>query len=138
ADLVAVAVEEGDGIIALAAPVLRGFLEGRKRQRQHQDGAERAEGEALAAEFDEAAPPARDAEAPEEDGDRFPRLAALEAGLVEGRVDRRIDGEQPRRARALRFAFLERVVHYAAPIPTSPRRSWIRMPANSGQATLGQ
>ena len=48
ADLVAVAVEEGDGEIACGAPVALGLLEGRQRQRQHQHGAGGAPGHALA------------------------------------------------------------------------------------------
>src|SRR5690606_22885439 len=38
ADLVAVAVEAGDGVVALRAPVLGGLLEGGERQREQDDG----------------------------------------------------------------------------------------------------
>ena len=68
ADLIAVAVEEGDGEIALRAPVAGRILEGRQRQSQHDDGAGRAEGEGFAGDLDDAAPPAGNAEAPKEDG----------------------------------------------------------------------
>ena len=77
ADLVAVAVEEGDGEIALVAPVAGGLLEGRHGERQHDDRAGGAERKALAGEFDNAAPPAGDAEAAEEDGQVFPGLGSL-------------------------------------------------------------
>ena len=52
ADLVAVAVEEGDGEIVLRAPVPFGFLEGRHGQRQHDHGAGCAPGEAFAQNFE--------------------------------------------------------------------------------------
>ena len=76
ADLVALAVEEGDGEIVLRAPVALGFLEGGQRQRQHDDGAGRTQGEAFAEQLEAGALPAGEAEAAEEDGERFPDLAA--------------------------------------------------------------
>ena len=111
ADLVAVAVEEGDGEIVLRAPVAGGFLEGRHGQRQHHDGAGRAHGEAFAQQLDDAAPPAGDAEAAEEDGQVFPGLARLEAGLVERRIDPRVDRQQPVGFRDFRLAWLDWTFH---------------------------
>ena len=81
ADLVAVAVEEGDGEIVLRAPVAGGLLEGGQRERQHDDRAGGAQRDAFAEQLDDAAPPAGDAEAAEEDRQVFPDLAGLEAAL---------------------------------------------------------
>ena len=74
ADLVAVAVEEGDGEIALVAPVAGGDLEGRHGERQQHHRAGRAHRERLRWRARDAAPPAADAEAAEEDGSAFPPL----------------------------------------------------------------
>jgi hypothetical protein len=94
ADLVAVAIEEGDGEIALAAPVAGGDLEGRHGQREQQDDAAGAHGKTFAQHLDNAAPPAGDAEAPRKNGCRFPELAGLEADLVKRGIDPRIHRQQ--------------------------------------------
>ena len=111
ADLVALAVEEGDGEIVLRAPVALGFLEGGQGERQHDDAAGRTHGEAFAEQLEAGALPAGEAEAAEEDGERFPDLAGLEAGLVERRIDPRVDRHQARGFRALRFARWQWTVH---------------------------
>ena len=112
ADLVAVAVEEGDGEIALVAPVAAGFVESRHSQRQHQHRAGRAHRGAFAQQLGHRPAPAADAEAPEEDGERFPDLAGLEATLVERRIDPRVDCQQPAGFRASWWASLGRVFHF--------------------------
>ena len=99
ADNIAVAVEEGDGEIALVAPVPRRVVEGGHRQRQHQDGARRAEREALAEKLEEEPAPTADAEAAEEDGQVFPEFAEPEPPFIERCVDPCVDGEQERRSR---------------------------------------
>ena len=71
-DLVAVAVEEGDGEIILCAPVSGCFLESGHRQRQHDHRACGAQCEAFAQELDRGPAPAGDAEAAEEDRQCFP------------------------------------------------------------------
>src|SRR5690606_4778471 len=58
ADLAAVTVEEGDGQLALAAPVAGGFLEGGQSEREKADRGDRAPGEGLAGQLDEGAAPA--------------------------------------------------------------------------------
>ncbi len=78
ADLVAVAVEEGDGVVVLRAPVALRRVEGGQRQRQHQNRAGRAEREALAEDLEEHPLRAAHPEAAEEDRDLLPRLAGLE------------------------------------------------------------
>ena len=113
ADLVALAVEEGDGEIVLGAPVGGGLLEGRQCQRQHYDGADDAERETFARQLEKSAPPAVEAEAAREDGERFPDLAGLEARLIEGRIDPRIDREKPCGLRTRAFADFVRAYHSA-------------------------
>src|SRR5690554_6528753 len=103
ADLVTVAVEEGDGVVALAAPVLRRFLEGRHGEREHDDRADRSQREAFTRELDQPPPPSRYAEAAEEDGDVLPAFACLEACFVEGGIDPRIHREQSRGPGSLWF-----------------------------------
>ncbi len=66
---------------------------------------------AFARELEKDAFPAGVAEAAEEDGERFPDLAGLEAELVESRIDPRIDRHQARGSRALRFARWYWAVH---------------------------
>ena len=116
ADLVAVAVEEGDGEIALVAPVLAGFVEGRQSQRQHDHRAGGAHRGAFAEQLDDRPPPAADAEATEEDGQVFPDFAGLEATFVQGRIDPRVDFHKARSLGAFpRLALFERVFHSALP-----------------------
>ncbi len=119
-DLVAVAVEEGNRVIPLAAPVLGSFLEGGQREREHDDRAQRAERESFAAKLDERAPPAGYPEAAEEDGDVFPGLARLEACFVKAGIDPSVDGEQTRCPRGLRFSRLERIFHYTHATRSTP------------------
>ena len=111
ADLVALAVEEGDGEIVLRAPVALGLDESGERQRQHDDAPGRAHREAFAEHLERCALPAGVAEAAEEYGERFPDLAGLEAGLVERRIDPRVDRHQARGFRALRFARWQWAIH---------------------------
>ena len=74
ADLVAVAVDEGDGEIALVLPVAGGDLEGRHGERQEHHRAGRAHRQRLAGEFGGKPPPAAHTEAAEEYGGAFPPL----------------------------------------------------------------
>ncbi len=94
ADLIAVAIEEGDGEIALGAPVPLRLLEGRQRQRQHQHGAGSPERQALAGQFDENALEAAHAKATEEDGDLFPRLCGPKTEVPDCRIDPGIETQQ--------------------------------------------
>ena len=96
ADLVAVAVEEGDGELGLLHPVVvRGLAEGRDRERQHHDQAAGAEREPLRDRLDEVpAPPAGDVEPVHEDGEALVKLAPPGLGLVEAEIDARIEIEQ--------------------------------------------
>src|SRR5690606_1812559 len=86
ADLVAIAIKEGDGEIVLRAPVASRFLKGRDGKGQHDDCTARAQRETLAQNFDDAAPPALDAEAAEENGRGFPEFAEPEADFIKGGV----------------------------------------------------
>jgi hypothetical protein len=96
ADLVAEAVEEGDRKLGLLQPILVGGLaEGRHRQRQHQDKAATAERGSLGDRLDEQpAPPARHMEPVHEDGVALIKLASPGPGLVDAKVDARIEVEQ--------------------------------------------
>ncbi|MNL32401.1 hypothetical protein D3C87_1542490 [compost metagenome] len=94
ADFIAVAVKEGDGEIALRPPVALGFLEGRKSECQHQHRAGRAQGHALAEDFEDRLLPAGDAEATEENRDIFPPLRELEPGVPDRRIDPGIDSQK--------------------------------------------
>ncbi|MCY1237964.1 hypothetical protein D9M72_506800 [compost metagenome] len=94
ADFIAVAVEEGDGEIALGAPVSLGFLEGGKRERQHQHGADGAPVHAFAEHLEDDLFPACDAETAEEDGGIFPPLRQLEAGIPDRGIDPGVDPEK--------------------------------------------
>ena len=111
ADLVAVAIEEGDGVIVLSPPVFRRFLEGRHGQRQHDHGPGSPEREAFRQQFEDAAPPAGGAEPAEEDGDVFPGFGCRELRFIQGRIDPRVDLEQPGRLGTSGFSLLERVLH---------------------------
>jgi hypothetical protein len=91
ADLVAVAVEEGDGEIVARAPVAGRFLECRQRQRQEQHEAGGADIHALAGNLEHRLPDPAGAEAAEEDGDLLPDLADAEAGVPDRRIDPGID-----------------------------------------------
>ena len=89
----AVAVEEADGEILLLQPVVGGLLHGERRQREHQHGACRAHGQALAGALHEQAPPAPDAEAIHEAAERIPTVAGPLAALVHRVVDPGIERE---------------------------------------------
>ena len=52
-DLLAVAVEEGDGEVLGLQPVVLGLPEGREGERQHHDRADRAEGGRLAGQVED-------------------------------------------------------------------------------------
>ena len=77
ADLVAVAVEEGDRELGFLQPVVVGGLaEGRDRERQHQDQPAGAERQPLRDRLDQVpAPPAGDVEAVHEGGEALVKLA---------------------------------------------------------------
>ena len=81
ADLVAVAVEEGDGELRLLEPVVvRGLAERRHGERQHQNGAGGAERGAFRDDFVEGARPAGDVEAVHEGGK--PLIALAQVGIA--------------------------------------------------------
>ena len=115
-DLVAVAVEKGDGEIILCAPVSGCLLEGGQCQRQHDDRACGAHGETFAEQLDRAPAPAGDAETPEEDRQRFPNLAGSEPRFIERGIDPGVDSQQPAGRRALGFAGWTRLFHCTATI----------------------
>src|SRR5690606_9530292 len=91
ADFVAVAVEEGDGILILREPVSFSRLEGGNGEGEHQDGTHGAEREAFTCQLDETALEAGDAEAPGEDGDALPGVSSPEAKFVQRGVDPCVD-----------------------------------------------
>ena len=109
AELVAVAVEEDDGELALLDPVLvRGFAERGHREREQRDRADAAEREAfrdhLDAEFLEAA----DVEAVHEGGEVVVARAQVHAHFEQRVVDARVEveqeaGEAPRARRRQRL-----------------------------------
>src|SRR5690606_3723338 len=94
ADLVTVAVEEGNGVIVLGAPVALGFLEGGEGKRKHEHSASGAEREALAGQFNKEAAKPCDAEAPEENRNVFPSVRQLEACFIERGIDPGIKPEE--------------------------------------------
>src|SRR5262245_5668035 len=93
---IAVAVEEGDRELGLLQPiVVGGFPEGGDRERQQDQQAAVAQGEALRQRFDETpAPPASDMEAVHQYGEALVKLAPPGLGLVHPEVDARIEIEQ--------------------------------------------
>ncbi len=96
ADLVAVAVEEGDRELAGLEPVvLAGFAERRDRERERPDQRDGAEAQTLRHRLDEVpAPPAGDVEAVHEYGEALVELAAPALELVHAEVDARVEVEQ--------------------------------------------
>ena len=96
ADLVAVAVEEGDRELGLLQPVVVGGLAERgQRERQHHDEAAGAEGGGLRQRLDEhPAPPAADVEAVHEHGEPLADLARPAPGLEQEIVEARVEIEQ--------------------------------------------
>ena len=109
ADLVAVAVEEGDGELGLLQPVLVGGLaERRDRQRQHDDEAAGAHGGGFRQRLDEhPAPPAGDVEAVHDGGEALPRLAKLAPGREQAGIDARVGAQEE--AAELRLPLLLRI-----------------------------
>ena len=94
ADLVAVAIQERDGEIALRPPVSLGVFKGGKGERQHQHGTGRAPGHAFAEHLENCPFPTAYAKAAEEDGDILPPDAEPETGIPDGGIDPRIDAQQ--------------------------------------------
>ncbi len=96
ANLVAVAVEEGDGEVRFLEPVVVGRLaEGRDGERQQNHEAAGAERQPFRHGLHEnPAPPARDMEAVHELGEALVDLARPGAGLVETEIDARIEIEE--------------------------------------------
>ena len=94
ADLVAVAVEEGDRQFRFLQPVVvRGLVERRHRQRQHQHGAGGAQGGAFRHELVERAPPAGDVEAVHEGGEALVALARAGAAAEDAGIDPGVEPE---------------------------------------------
>ncbi len=112
ADLVAVAVEEGDGEIALGAPVALGLLEGGKSEREQEDEAGGAEVHRLAGHLEDRLLPALGMEAAGEDGDLLPDLARAETGVPHRRIDPGIDAQEDVPPSAARFRLLLVVVFH--------------------------
>ena len=96
ADLVAVAVEKGDGEFGLLQPiVVRCFPEGGDGKRQQHQQAACSYCQRFRRWFDEVpAPPARDVEAIHEYGEALIKLARPGLGLVHPEVDARVDIEK--------------------------------------------
>jgi len=96
AELVAVAVEEGDGELLLLDPVLVGGLaEGGDGEREHEDGADAAEREALRHRLDREPLDARDIEAVHEGGEIVVARAQIHAAREQRMVDARVEVEEP-------------------------------------------
>ena len=111
ADLVAVAVEEGHGIVVLGAPVPPGGVEGGQRQRQHQHRSGGAERHRLAGELEDELPRPAHPEAAEEDGDLLPRLAGFEQRRPEAGIDPGIEAQQKIGALPRAVFLAERILH---------------------------
>jgi len=94
ADQVAVAVEKGDGEVAVISPVLLGLLEGRLGERQHQHRAGGAERHGFAEHFEEQLLPAARAKTAEEDGDLLPDFRECKTGIPQRRIDPAVDPKQ--------------------------------------------
>ena len=96
ADLVAVAVEEGDGELGFLQPVLvRGLAEGGDRERQHeQERAGAPSGRFRKRLDDEPAPPAGDMAMIHDRGEPLVQLARPFAALENGGIDARVEIEQ--------------------------------------------
>ena len=96
ADLVAEAVEEGDGEFRLLQPVVVGGLaEGRDRERQHHDQAAEAERRAFRQRLDDGpAAPAGDVEAVHEGGEALVVLAQPARRMEDRRIQTRVEVKQ--------------------------------------------
>ena len=94
ADLVAVAVEEGHREFGLLQPVaVGGLAEGRDGERQHQHGADGAEGGGFRDELVEPAPPAGDVEAVHEGGKALIGLAQAGEAAEQAGIDAGVEAE---------------------------------------------
>ena len=93
AQLVAIAIEEGDGELRFLEPVVVGsFAESGNRKRQHDEDAAGAERHYLRERLHEIPPPpARDMKAVHEFGEALIQLASPGLGLVEPEIDARIE-----------------------------------------------
>ena len=88
ADVVAVAIEEGDGEIACVAPVALGLLESRQARAPASARSRRCPRSCLRrASSNTRLLPAAHGKAAEEDGDVLPRFAEAETGVPDGRID---------------------------------------------------
>ena len=87
----------------------------RLREGEHQEDADGPQRKTFARQLHQRTAEAGDAEAAEEDGEPFPDLAELEAGVPDGGIDPRIDGQQRSRDPPPRFPRLERTTHSALP-----------------------
>jgi hypothetical protein len=95
ADLVAVAVEEGDGELGFLEPVLvRGVAERRDRERQQHHEAAGAQRRPLGKDFDRDAPPASDVEPVHEGREALVVFPRPGPGAEHRRIDARIEVEQ--------------------------------------------
>ena len=95
ADLIAVAIQEGDGEIALLEPVaLAGHLKGRTGQRRHDDQADETEGQRLAGELHAEPGETRDVEPLHEGGEILVHLARAPAAVEQARIDERVRRQQ--------------------------------------------
>src|SRR5262245_6219204 len=96
ADFVTIAVQEGYRELGLFEPVvIRGFTEGGDGERQHDQQAPIAQGQALRQRLHERpAPPARDMEPVHQDGEALVKLPSPGLGLVQAEVDPGIEIEQ--------------------------------------------
>ena len=127
ADLVAVAVEEGDGELGLLQPVVvGGFAEGRDRERQHQTQPADAERRAFRERLDQhPAPPAGDVEAVHEGGEALVVLAqpARRRGRRPNRAASRSSSSA---ALELRLQVLAERVAQAVSPDSGPRAATVR------------
>ncbi len=94
ADLLAVAVEEGDRELLRLQPVLVGLLEGRDGEREHDDAAGRAEGGRFARQVQNNAERAAGAELVDGPGIGFPQVREAAPALEQGRVQPGVEPER--------------------------------------------
>ena len=122
ADLLAVAVEEQDGVVGFLRQAVRRHLHRRLGQRQEQDEAGEAERQRLAGELEEDAVEAPGAELARQDRDGFPPRREGVEGTPEAGVDPGIHLHEARRLAALGLAV--RIVLQCLPVSVrgSPRR----------------
>ena len=98
ADLGAVAIEKGDGIVLLGHPVAARRVEGRQREGQHHHAGAGAEGQPVADELDRNAEDAADAEAPHEARGGLGGLGDIAPEIIGARIDECVDLDQPQAA----------------------------------------